>query len=83
MTVEDLPHFIECDDCGLRHFLTINRDSMGTWSAGYIAFDNGEESIMGPLWLNSAETLAEVALRMHQKLQRFNHGRDHEDAQTH
>lgn len=69
MTVESLPHFVECDDCDLKHFLSVNRDAYGRWSAGYIAYD--EDGERGILCINDAETLVEVAIRLSAKLKRY------------
>lgn len=70
--LDDLPPYLNCDDCGLRHFLTINRDVQGKWSAAYLAYGDEGQSTLPHLWLNNAETLDEVALRMQLKLRRFN-----------
>ncbi len=38
----DLPAYIHCDDCGERHYLSLNRDVQGRWSIGYVDFAGGE-----------------------------------------
>ena len=68
--IEQLPHHIECLDCELRHFLTVNRASDGTWSAGYIAYADDGERVVLPI--NDAENLDEVALRLSIRLKRWN-----------
>jgi hypothetical protein len=68
-TIEQLPHSIECDDCDLKHFLTINRDIYGQWSAAYIAYADDGERVL--LHVNNCETLKEVAIRLESRLKRF------------
>jgi hypothetical protein len=71
-TVEKLPSSVLCCGCDLKHFLSINRDTYGRWSAGYIAYDDDEgESVIPELCLNNADSLDEVALRMEQKLKHW------------
>lgn len=70
--IEDLPHYIECDDCELKHFLCINRDLYGRWSAAYLAFTNEGEAVIPHLFINGAETLSEAAIRLGRKIEHFN-----------
>lgn len=36
--MDDLPAYINCDDCGERHYLIFNRDIQGKWTTGYQEF---------------------------------------------
>lgn len=39
--IEKLPKYLYCDDCDLRHFLTLNRTLNGKWTIGYTEWTNG------------------------------------------
>lgn len=80
MTIEDLPYYIdheiEYDDGQIlehKFFLSINRDSYGKWSCGYVAFasEEHEEFAIPQLVTNSSDTLDEIAIRMSAKINRF------------
>jgi hypothetical protein len=76
VTVEDLPPYLYCDGCSFKHFLTLNKDIQGHWSAAYIAY-RGEgttsaEDYIDDLVLNNAASLNDVAGRMHTKLEAHN-----------
>lgn len=95
MSIEDLPHFIEHEieyENGevltWKFFLSINRDSEGKWSCGYVHYASDEltpdgepdtEMAIPQLFFNSADNLDEIAIRMKAKIERYrklqNHGR--------
>jgi hypothetical protein len=69
MKLSDLPDFIyNGDDDDRKFFLTINRNIDGRWTAGYTELD-GFSSIFP---INDADTLPEVATRLHAYLKRNN-----------
>lgn len=72
MSIEDLPHYIKTGSLKYPYFLTVSRDLFGKWSAGYIAFTDDGESVNPELFINSADTLDEVVIRMTAKLARYN-----------
>lgn len=81
MTVEDLRQVIEEpfyederpeDEIVRTCFLTINRNTGGSWSCGYVTWDDeGHEMAIPQLVINDANDLDEVALRMDLKLKRW------------
>ncbi len=75
ISIEELPPQLLCDDeddedCEGPHFLAVNRCSDGSWSAAYLSYSENDVSprTLGPLYLNHAENLREVAVRMDRKL---------------
>lgn len=83
MSIEELPHFInhdiEYEDGEVvtyKFFLSVNRDSYGKWSVGYVHFRDTEveddsEMVIPELFFNSADNLSEIAFRMKRKLERY------------
>lgn len=67
--VESLPPYLYSDCCAERHYLSINRDVHGNWSAGYVEYEQG--TAVGGLYINNAVTLSEVATRLEAKLERW------------
>lgn len=71
MKVEDLPHYIKAPEhCEYEHFLSINRDVYGNWTAAYMCYGEHHDEALPWLYINEAKTLDEVALRMNKKLER-------------
>jgi hypothetical protein len=69
-TVDKLPSYVYCDldDCGYRHFLSLNRDVQGKWSIGYVAFtDNGELAI-AELCLNGFDSIDSAAREISKRI---------------
>lgn len=68
MTIDDLPHWIECadEDCEYKHFLTFNRDDNGRWSAGYVEYNTH----LAVCTINNADTLQEAAVRLDASIKR-------------
>lgn len=77
--VEDLPSYVYCDieNCGEKHFLQLNRDAQGKWSAGYVEY----ETYMACLFINDAETMDEAATRLSYSLERHHYSEDTSDQQ--
>lgn len=69
-TFEDLPVYLYCDDeqCGLRHYITVNRDISGKYIIAYVEFKNNR-AIAG-LAFNGSDTFSEAVARMDAALQR-------------
>lgn len=69
MSINDLPAYLTCPNskhCTNKHFLTIHKTSENKWCGGYLEFENNE----GFYGINDADTLDELAARLHASLKR-------------
>lgn len=68
MSIEDLPAYIHCSDCGNRHFLSLNKDIHGLWCIGYVEYET-HTALLG---MNECKTVSEAVVRMMAALVRYN-----------
>lgn len=65
---DSLPAYLYCPYCDGKHFLTLNRDIHGKWSAGYMDYDTH----IGIACTNNSDTLEEAAIRLKHSVDRYN-----------
>lgn len=68
MTINDLPSYLSCQDCGRKHYLSLNKDIHGNWTMAYIEFKDNTAILA----LNNSSSLSEAVQRMHYALERHN-----------
>lgn len=64
--IHKLPHYFKED--GGYYYLAVNRTSNGTWSAGYIDFE--DYALLDKLYVNDCKTLGEVYVLLNNKVER-------------
>lgn len=65
---DELPAYLYCPDCDEKHFLSLNKDIHGKWSAGYVDFENHTAVAT----TNNSDTLEEAETRLKYSVDRYN-----------